>query len=85
MSMFGSTVLEVCIGLALVYLLLSLVCSSINEFIGRVLSWRSTMLEAGVKTMLQELIGLGQVLASIELPRPLASRISSFIVKAARA
>jgi hypothetical protein len=53
--MFGSTVLEVCIGLALVYLLLALVCSSINEFIGRLLSWRSRMLEAGIKTMLQSL------------------------------
>jgi hypothetical protein len=53
--MFGSTVLEVCIGLTLVYLLLSLVCSSINEFIGRLMSWRSRMLEAGIKAMLQGL------------------------------
>src|SRR6266404_77132 len=55
MSMFGSTVLEVAIGLALVYLLLSLVCSSINEFIGRLLSWRSKTLEKAIKTMLQDL------------------------------
>src|SRR5262245_12148419 len=53
--MFGSAVLEVAIGLVLVYLLLSLVCSSVNEFIGRLLDWRARTLAAGVRSMLDDL------------------------------
>jgi hypothetical protein len=53
--MFGSTVLEVAVGLALVYLLLSLMCSSINEFFTRMMDWRSKDLEAGIKSLLGDL------------------------------
>jgi len=62
MAMFGSAVLEVAIGLTLVYLLFSLVCSAINEFIARLLKWRSKTLEDGIKSMLGDLeIGGGQL------------------------
>src|SRR5262249_50057986 len=53
--MLGSAVLEVAIGLVLVYLMLSLVCSSINEFIGRLLNWRANTLKAGIASMLDDL------------------------------
>jgi hypothetical protein len=52
---FGSVVLEVAIGMAAVFLMLSMVCSSINEFISRVLKWRSNMLEGGIKNMVGDL------------------------------
>src|SRR6266700_228292 len=55
MAMFGSVVLEVAIGLTLVYLLFSLICSAINEFIARLLKWRSKTLEDGIKSMLEGL------------------------------
>jgi hypothetical protein len=54
-SMFGSSVLEVAIGLVLVYLMLSLVCSAINEYIGRLFNWRSKMLEEAMRNMLEGL------------------------------
>lgn len=50
--MFGSTVLEVMIGLALVYLLLSLVCSTIQEAIAAWLNWRGEMLREAVERLL---------------------------------
>lgn len=50
--MFGSTVLEVMIGLALVYLLLSLVCSTIQEAIAAWLNWRGKMLREAIERLL---------------------------------
>lgn len=50
--LFGSTVLEAAIGLALVYLLLSLICSAVQEVLAQLLALRSTTLFAGIKTML---------------------------------
>ncbi len=53
--MFNSTVLEVAIGLAFVYLLLSLICSAINEFIARWFQLRSDKLEKGIQRLLVDL------------------------------
>lgn len=50
--MLGSTVLEVMIGLALVYLLLSLVCSTIQEAIAAWLNWRGKMLREAIERLL---------------------------------
>ena len=51
--MFGSYVLEVAIGLVLVYMLVSLLCSTINEqVIARFFNLRANTLEAGIKNML---------------------------------
>ncbi|MCK4645140.1 MAG: hypothetical protein KAU46_02715 [Candidatus Aminicenantes bacterium] len=52
--MFGSLILEVVIGIIFVYLLLSLICSAINEFISMVLSRRSKNLEAGIQNLLSD-------------------------------
>ena len=52
--MFGSTVLEIAIGLIFVYSLLSLLCSTINEqVITKLLALRAKTLEDGIKTMLK--------------------------------
>src|SRR5260370_21452170 len=58
--MFGSNVLEVAIGIVFVYLLLSLLCSTLNEFvITRFLALRATTLEDGIRNLLNDLDGKG--------------------------
>jgi hypothetical protein len=53
--MFGSSVLEVGIGLAFVYLFLSLLCSTINEqVIARFFNLRANTLQDGIKNMLAD-------------------------------
>jgi cell division septation protein DedD len=50
--MFGSTILDIAIGMAFVYLLLSLVCSAANEVIEAFLKGRASHLEAGIRNLL---------------------------------
>lgn len=50
--MFGSAVLEALIALAFLYLLLSVICSTINEFISRVLKARHQTLVKGLEHLL---------------------------------
>ena len=52
--MFGSAILEVAIGLVLVYLLLSLVCSAIQESLEAWLKIRASHLEMGLRELLQD-------------------------------
>jgi hypothetical protein len=55
--MFGSNVLEVAIGVVFVYLVLSLICSVINEqVIARFLALRAKTLEDGITTMLNDVL-----------------------------
>jgi hypothetical protein len=49
--MFNSTTLEVAIGMALIYLLLSLFCTAINEAIAGILSSRAKNLEKGIRSL----------------------------------
>lgn len=49
--MLGSQVLEVVVGLVLVYLALSIGSSAINEVLANALSLRSSMLEKGIRNM----------------------------------
>jgi hypothetical protein len=51
--MFGSQVLEVVIGLTLIYLVLSIGCSGIKEVIAAMFSLRAKTLEDGVRNMLK--------------------------------
>lgn len=50
--MFGSTILDVAIGMVFVYLLISLVCSSLNELIEAKLKNRAKDLERGITNLL---------------------------------
>src|SRR5688572_23992921 len=52
--MFGSTILEVAIGLIFVYSLLSLICTAINEMIEAKLKMRAVDLERGMREMLND-------------------------------
>lgn len=52
--MFGSELLEIAIGLVLVYLLLSLICTTLTEFIARAYAMRSKNLEDGLRNLLED-------------------------------
>src|ERR1051326_4135825 len=49
--MFGSTVLEIAVGLIFIYLVLSLVCTSVNEYIAQHLSLRAEGLYWAIHSM----------------------------------
>ncbi len=51
-GLFGSTTLDVAIGLAFVYLLLAIICTTINEWIAGILKTRSSTLAAGIRQLL---------------------------------
>lgn len=48
----GLPALDVAIGLALMYLLLSLFLSAVQETVAAILNWRATMLEEGIRNLL---------------------------------
>jgi len=50
--MFGSSIIDIAIGMVFVYLLLSLICSAANEIIERYSKKRASDLENGIKEML---------------------------------
>jgi hypothetical protein len=52
--MFGSTVLEIGIGLSLVFFVLSLVASAMAEAISQAFQWRSKSLEEGIENLLAD-------------------------------
>jgi hypothetical protein len=62
--MFGSSILEVAIGVVFVYLFLSLICSAINEWIASLINKRGKNLFEGVKNLLNDpkFTGLAQQL-----------------------
>jgi hypothetical protein len=62
--MFGSNSLEVAIGVTFIYLLLSLVCTTINEGIASIINQRGKTLFEGVKNLLNDpnFTGLAQQL-----------------------
>ncbi len=66
--MFGSTLLEIVLGLIFVYLLLSLICSALNEIIEAFLKKRAADLERGIRELLHEDKGTGLLKALYEHP-----------------
>src|SRR5215212_1625019 len=52
--MFGLEILDVVLGLAFVYLLLSLVCSAINEYVAALLNLRGRALIQGIEQLLED-------------------------------
>lgn len=61
--MFNSTILDVMVGLAFVYLLLALICTTVNEWLSGIMKTRGKMLEKGITGLLQEQpFGDGQLL-----------------------
>ena len=52
--MFGSQILDVAIGLVFVYLLLSLICSTLMEMVARLVALRSNTLEEAIRHILAD-------------------------------
>lgn len=52
--MFGSDIIEVVIGLVFVYFIMSLLCSTITEFIARIVAMRAKTLKDGIKRLLND-------------------------------
>ncbi|HEU0014898.1 MAG TPA: hypothetical protein VFQ45_14520 [Longimicrobium sp.] len=57
--MFGSEILEVAIGLILIFLLLSIICSAVREIIEAKRKSRSAYLEHGIRELLHDREGTG--------------------------
>jgi hypothetical protein len=62
--MFGSTILEVAIGLLFVYMLLSLLCSAVGEYIEAKFNNRAKYLKKGITLLLNDTTGGGVDLAA---------------------
>lgn len=60
--MFGSTILEVGIGVVFTFLTVSLICGSVTETVASVMSWRSKTLMAGIQKMVNDQNGDGLAL-----------------------
>jgi hypothetical protein len=45
---------DIAIGLSLMYLLLSLMCTTVNEIVSQVLSWRAKMLRKGIEKLIDD-------------------------------
>lgn len=52
--MFGSGAIDVAIGLAFVFALLSLICSSVTELVSQLLGWRAQTLEQGIRNLVTD-------------------------------
>jgi len=72
--MFGSVVLEVIIGLVLVYFIMSVICSAINEWIARIFTMRAKTLEAGIKGLLSDNENLKEKIYSHPLVKGLSRK-----------
>ncbi len=56
----SSPALDVAIGLSLVYFVLALLCSGLNEFVARIFSLRAKKLEQGIRNLLNDPQGVGK-------------------------
>jgi hypothetical protein len=81
--MFGSTILEIGIGVVFVFLLISLISSSLNELVAWVLGLRAKTLKEGIDRLLADpaIQGLSERLYTHPLVKPLAKpgKIPSYI------
>ena len=66
--MWGSEILDVAIGMVLIFLLLSVISSAIREAIETVLKTRSVNLEAGIRELLNDPRGIGLARAMYNHP-----------------
>ncbi len=73
--MTGSPILDITIGLVLMYLMVSLFCSVLQEWISRSLSWRAANLEAAIIYM------LGPITCAAEQPSVAAAVLRHPLVK----
>lgn len=72
--MFGSAVLDVAIGMTFLYVVLSLACTQINEWIARLMAMRANTLEDGIRHILNDPESTG--LAKVFYKHPLICALS---------
>jgi hypothetical protein len=72
--MFGSAVLDVAIGITFIYIVWSLACTQINEWIARLMAMRANTLEDGIRHILNDPKGDG--LAKVFYKHPLICALS---------
>lgn len=58
--MAGNAMIDVAIGLILMYLVLALICTSVNEFIANIFSMRAKTLRAGLEHLIDDKVLLSQ-------------------------
>ncbi len=77
--MFGSATLEIALGMIFVFLLLSVVCSTINEWIASMLNLRGKTLQSGIRRLLDDPEGvkLAQKFYAHPLVRGMSSKIGN--------
>lgn len=66
--MFGSTILDVVIGLSLIFLMLSLVASALREAVEAIVKSRAVQLERGIRMLLDDQTGKGLATTFYEHP-----------------
>jgi hypothetical protein len=66
MGLFNSTILDVVVGLVFVYLLLAIICTTINEWVASGLGIRSKNLAIAIKQMLDEQKGSDPTLSFLQ-------------------
>ena len=52
--MFGSATLEVILGMIFIFLLMSVICSTINEWIASSLNLRAKTMQSGIRRLLED-------------------------------
>lgn len=72
--MFNSSILDIAIGMVLLFVLISLLCSTINEMVAQFLRMRAKNLEVGLSNLLQS--GKGNKLVSDLYGHPLINGLS---------
>jgi len=79
--MSNSSIIDIAIGLAFIYLLLSLVVTSLTELIGRIAALRSSTLKSGIENLLKDSSQFfkvdGTVLSERFYNHPLIKRLSN--------
>ncbi|MFT7584868.1 MAG: hypothetical protein ACI9EW_001291, partial [Cellvibrionaceae bacterium] len=73
-KMFGSATLEVILGMIFIFLLLSVICSTINEWISASLNLRAKTMQSGIRRLLED--PDGQYLAKQFYDHPLIKGLS---------
>ena len=73
--MFGSATLEIALGMIFIFLLLSVICSTINEWIASILNLRGKTLRSGIRRLLDD--PEGKLLARHFYDHPLVQGMAS--------
>jgi hypothetical protein len=72
--MFGSEILEVAIGLVMIYLVMSLLCTAVTEWVARIWALRAKNLKDGIYNLINDDKGLKEMIIRHPLYRGLSAK-----------